>query len=123
MQRVLQGFSMIYLDHASSSRTESKFVEAAQSMLPHFYANPSAVHILGYSIHKQMEASKKKTAIAMGFESEEVFFTASGSEAVNMGIKGIAFASQHKGKHIITFASEHHCVLKSMKQLQNHFGF
>lgn len=118
-----QEFRVIYLDHASSSKTELRFVEAAQAMLPHFYANPSAAHMLGYSIQKQIDASKKKIAQAMGFQQEEVFFTASGSEAVNMAIKGIAFANQHKGKHLITVASEHHCVLESMKQLRDHFGF
>lgn len=123
MQRVLLEYRMIYLDHASSSRPEPKFVEAAQAMLPRFFANPSATHMLGYSISKKMEESKKKIANALGFEAEEVFFTASGSEAVNMGIKGIAFANQHKGKHLITFATEHHAVLESMKQLRDYFGF
>lgn len=120
---MLLEFRVIYLDHASSSQVEPQFVEAAQSMLPHFFANPSAPHMLGYTIYKQMHESKKKIAQAMGFEPSEVYFTASGSEAMNMAIKGIALANRDKGNHIITFASEHHCVLESVIQLRDHFDF
>ena len=114
---------MIYLDHASSSQVEQAFAEAAQAMLPRFYANPSAHHTLGYEINQAMEASRKKVSQAFGFSSDEVIFTASGSEAVNLAIKGIAIANQIKGKHIITVKTEHHCVLNSLQWLQEHLNF
>ncbi len=114
---------MIYLDHASSSKVEQAFAEAAQAMLPRFYANPNAHHKLGYEINQAMEASRRKVSQAFGFASDEVLFTASGSEAVNLAIKGIAIANQTKGKHIVTVKTEHHCVLNSLQWLQEHLNF
>ncbi len=114
---------MIYLDHASSSKVEQAFAEAAQAMLPRFYANPNAHHTLGYEISQLMEDSRKKVGKAFHFTPEEVIFTASGSEAVNLAIKGIAIANQNKGKHIITIKTEHHCVLNSVSWLKQWFQF
>src|SRR5690554_3250716 len=123
MQKVLQEFNMVYLDHASSSKINEKFAEAAKDMLPRFYANPSAQHILGYEIAQLMNKSRQKIAKAFNVLEKEVIFTASGCEALNMAIKGIALANKHQGNEIISVQTEHQCVLESLNYLEKHHDF
>lgn len=123
MQKVHLGFNMIYLDHASSSKVEEQFVEAAQNMLPRFFANPNAQHMLAHEVNMAMENSRKKIAKLFQRSPNEVIFTASGSEANNLAIKGIALANMKKGKHIISVKTEHLSVLNSLEYLReiHHF--
>ena len=55
-------------------------------------------------------------------EASEIVFTGGGSEADNLAIKGMAWAREKKGNHIITSSIEHHAVLNACKFLQDH-GF
>lgn len=114
---------MIYLDHASSSQVDPQFIKAAHSMLPDFFANPNAQHMLGYEISSLMDASRKKIAKHFKVLEKDVIFCASGSEAMNLAIKGVALANQHLGKHIISVPTEHHCVLNSLKYLETYHHF
>ncbi len=123
MLKVLQEFNMVYLDHASSSKINEKFAEAAKDMLPRFYANPSAQHILGYEIAQLMSKSRQKIAKAFNVLEKEVIFTASGCEALNMAIKGIALAHKQQGNEIISVQTEHQCVLESLTYLKKHHNF
>ena len=108
----------IYLDHAATTPTHPEVVEA---MLPYFtdaFGNPSSPHSLGQEAKAAVEEARDKIAHLIGVQSEEIIFTSGGTEADNFAIQGVAYASQHKGNHIITTSIEHHAVLEPCKFLE-----
>jgi cysteine desulfurase len=108
----------VYLDHASATPVRKPVIEA---MLPYFeehYGNPSTVYDMGSKIKDDIEAQRTKVAKLIGAKEKEIIFTSSGAEANNLAIKGVAFARQKKGKHIIISAIEHHSVLNSARFLE-----
>ena len=119
----MQSIPEIYFDYASTAPVHHEVIEATQTLLPQFYANPDSLHHLGYQVSELMRLSREKIAALLNISAETVLFTASASEANNMAIKGVAFANQHKGRHCITTKIEHSSVLNAFKQLQKYFGF
>ncbi len=105
----------VYLDHASATPVREEVIEA---MLPYFdrhFGNPSTVYDMGSQIKQVMEEQRAKVAKLISAKSQEIIFTSSGAEANNLAVKGVAFARQKKGKHIIISAIEHHSVLNSAR--------
>jgi cysteine desulfurase len=108
----------IYLDHAATTYVKDKVLK---DMLPYFtekFGNASSIYTIGRESKKAIEDAREKVAKALKCQTKEVFFTASGTEADNWAIKGVAFANREKGNHIITTAIEHHAVLHTCQYLE-----
>lgn len=108
----------IYLDHAATTPTHP---EVVQAMLPYFteaFGNPSSIYSYGQEAKGAIEEARTKVAEFIGARSEEIIFTSGGTEADNFALKGIAYANEHKGNHIITTAIEHHAVIEACKFLE-----
>ena len=113
---------LIYLDNAATTKTAAEVVDA---MLPYFteqYGNPSSIYSLGRTGKEAVTEARETIAHSLGARSDEIYFTAGGSEADNWAIKAVAEAYGEKGKHIITSAIEHHAVLHTCQYLEKH-GF
>ena len=109
---------IIYLDNASTTKTAPEVVKA---MLPYFsehYGNPSSIYSLGTESKKAVSGVRESIAKSLGAATNEIYFTAGGSEADNWAIKATAEAYAQKGKHIITSAIEHHAVLHTCEYLE-----
>ncbi|GAG38263.1 unnamed protein product, partial [marine sediment metagenome] len=107
-----------YLDHASATPVRKEVLEA---MLPFFneqFGNPSNVYDMGSKVKEAIEEARTNVANLMGAKPAEIVFTSSGAEANNLAIKGVAFAKQKKGNHIIVTSIEHHSVLNSARFLE-----
>jgi len=108
----------IYLDHAATTPTRPEVVKA---ILPYFteaFGNPSSIYSYGQEAKGAVEEGRAKLAEFIGARSEEIVFTAGGTEADNLAVKGVAYANEHKGNHIITTSLEHHAVLEVCKFLE-----
>ncbi len=108
----------IYMDHAATTSTN---VEVVKAMEPYFslkYGNPNSIHSFGQEAREAVEEAREKIAHLIGANPSEIVFTAGGTEADNYAIKGIAWANQKKGNHIITSKIEHHAVLHSCQFLE-----
>ncbi len=108
----------IYLDHAATTAVKE---EVLKEMLPYYseiYGNASTVYSLGQKSKQALEGAREKCAKALGANADEIYFTASGSEADNWAIKGVARRNKSKGNHIITTAIEHHAVLHTCSALK-----
>ena len=112
----------VYLDHIAATPPRPEVLEA---MLPFFresYGNPQSLHASGQEALQAVDEARAKVAGLIGAASEEIIFTAGGSESNNSALKGMALANQARGKHIIVSAIEHASVLNSAKALER-FGF
>ncbi len=110
---------LIYLDNAATTPVDKKVMEA---MIPYFsekYGNASSVHLKGQEAKRAMEEARSIIARSIGAKSEEIYFTAGGTEANNFALKGLFFENKAGGKnHIITTKIEHDCVLNTCKWLE-----
>jgi len=100
----------IYMDNAATTRTHPDVVSAMLPYMTEYFGNPSSLYDFSREPKRAIEYAREQVAHAIGCKPEEVYFTAGGSESDNWAIKGIAFANQKKGKHIITSSIEHHAV-------------
>ena len=82
------------------------------------YGNPLSLYEPGIKAREALEAARSATADLINAKAKEIIFTASGAEANNFAMKGIAFALQNKGKHIIVSKVEHHSILNSARFLE-----
>jgi len=108
----------IYLDYAATTPTHPEVVKA---MLPYFteaFGNPSSIHSYGQEAKGAIEEARVKVASLISARGEEIVFTSGGTEADNFAIKGVAFANESRGNHIITSSVEHHAVIETCKFLE-----
>lgn len=112
----------IYLDHAATTALDRRVLDA---MIPYFtteYGNASSIYTLGRHAMQAIDSSREQVAEILHCRPTEIAFVGCGSESDNLAIKGMAFASQKKGNHIITSPIEHHAVLHTCQYLER-FGF
>ena len=105
----------VYMDHASATPVHKPVIDA---MLPYFheyFGNPSTVYDMGSKIKGVIEEQRAKVASLIGAKPNQIIFTSSGAEANNLAIKGVVFAKQKKGTHIIISSIEHHSVLNAAR--------
>lgn len=107
-----------YFDNAATTKVKDEVINA---MFPYFgieYGNPSSMYGLGRSAKRAIEEARKNVAELINADSNEIYFTAGGSESDNTAIKGIAQRNKNRGNHIITSKIEHPAVLNSCKSLE-----
>ncbi len=113
---------MIYLDYNASTplRAEvSSGLSASLGRLGAFPGNPSSVHGGGRELRTRLDWARATVARILQCEPREVCFTASGSEADALALKGSFFARSDPSRcRIVTSQIEHPAVLLSLKQLE-----
>lgn len=111
---------MIYLDNAATTKVADSVVEAMLPYFKEYYGNASSIYQLGAKSKEALDESREYIAGTLGAKTNEIYFTAGGSESDNWAIKATADAYAQKGKHIITSAIEHHAVLHTCEYLEKH---
>lgn len=108
----------LYLDNAATTKTAPEVLEA---MLPYFtekFGNPSSVYTFAAGNKEVVDVQRDRIAATLGAKSNEIYFTAGGSEADNWALKATADAYRDKGIHIITTKIEHHAILHTAQYLE-----
>ena len=111
---------MIYLDNAATTKVADSVVDAMLPYFKEYYGNASSIYQLGAKSKEALDESREYIAGTLGAKTNEIYFTAGGSESDNWAIKATADAYAQKGKHIITSAIEHHAVLHTCGYLEKH---
>ena len=109
---------MIYLDNAATTKTRPEVVEAMLPYFTEFYGNPSSVYTFSEKSKEAVTKAREIIADSLGVKSNEIYFTAGGSEADNWALVAAAEAYEAKGKHIITSKIEHHAILHTCEYLE-----
>ncbi len=112
----------VYLDHAATTPiladALSAFTEQASKL-----GNPSSLHTQGRATRKDLEDARESIAKAAGCLSSEIIFTASGTEANNIALKGLFWLGRKNGRNIVVISAiEHHAILDPAKWLLEHEG-
>ncbi|MDO5389671.1 MAG: cysteine desulfurase NifS [Eubacteriales bacterium] len=113
---------MIYLDNAATTKTAPEVVEAMLPYFSEYYGNPSSIYELAGASKKAITEGREKIADVLGAKSNEIYFTAGGSEADNWALKASFEAYKDKGNHIITTKIEHHAILHTCEYLEKERG-
>jgi len=113
----------VYMDYSAASPVDERVL---QDMMPYFsdkFGNPSSLHNAGREPKKALEEARTRVASLLNAKrKEEIIFTSGGTEASNIGIKGVAMRMKGEGKHIVTSSVEHISILNIMKYLEKN-GF
>lgn len=109
---------MIYLDNAATTRTAPEAVEAMLPYFTEYYGNAGGIYRLAGESRKALLQARETIAKTLGAQTNEIFFTAGGSESDNWALKAVFEAYRSKGRHIITSKIEHHAVLHTCAYLE-----
>lgn len=110
---------LIYLDNAATTKTRPEVVEAMLPYFTEYYGNPSSVYEFSGISKKAITGARETIADALGAKTNEIYFTAGGSESDNWALVAAAEAYSSKGKHIITTKIEHHAILHTCQYLES----
>jgi cysteine desulfurase len=109
---------MIYLDHAATTKLDPEVLAAMLPYLGDQFGNASSIYSLGRESRKAVDEARELTAAFFGARTKEIVFTSGGSEADNLALRGVAWASRSRGTHLITSQIEHSAVLNTCKALE-----
>lgn len=112
----------IYVDHAATTPLSPAAFKAITSQLQEL-GNPSSLHTHGRATRKALEDAREAIAQLVSCLPSEVIFTASGTEANNIALKGLWWNGKAQGKSVVVISAvEHHAILDPAHWLENHEG-
>ena len=109
-----------YFDHNATTPLDPCVLEAMLPFLSAGFANPSATYTAGREARRAIEQAREQVAAALDAVPSEVIFTASGSEANNLMVRGVADAwleAGHPPAAVACSAIEHPCVGEPVRAL------
>lgn len=109
---------MIYLDYAATTPTMDEVIDAMRPYQQEFFGNPSSVYAAGREAKKGLEEARERVAAAVGAQPAEILFTAGGTEADNLALKGAVAKADPRRRHVVTTSIEHHAVLHTAEWLE-----
>lgn len=132
---VLGGPERVYLDNNATTIMSAEVRELMLHVMEKEFGNPSSIYKEGRSARFIVESARRSVAMMLNTTAKRIVFTAGGSEANNLAIKGVFLAAisdcghrqfSDEGKrpfadrkfHAITSTIEHPSVLKAFRWLE-----
>jgi cysteine desulfurase len=110
---------VLYLDHAATSPVRPEVLEAMRPYLTGVFGNPSSHHTAGEAAASALDDARARVARVLGMRAGDVVFTAGGTEANNLAVKGIVLAALEAGRrHLVVSPIEHESILESAGYLR-----
>jgi cysteine desulfurase len=112
----------VYLDYAATAPMPPQVIDAYTAAL-RLVGNPSSIHSQGQESKRVLEEAREAVATSLGADRVEVTFTGGGTEAVNLGIKGLFWSRAQSGRRrILVPMAEHHATIEAVEWLEQHEG-
>ncbi|MBO9568203.1 MULTISPECIES: cysteine desulfurase family protein [Cellulomonas] len=114
----------VYLDHAATTPMRPRALAALTDALART-GNPSSLHTAGRTARRTVEEARERVAASLGARPSEVVWTAGGTEADNLAVKGLFWARHAQDvrrRRVVVSAVEHHAVLDPAFWLAEHSG-
>ena len=112
----------IYMDYAATTPVDKEVLKEMSPYFNKYYGNASSIHSIGKKAFEAVENSREQIASLLNSNSDEIIFTAGGTESDNIAIKGVTYKNKNKkgskGYNIITSEIEHPAVLETCKHLE-----
>ncbi len=115
----------VYMDHSATTPVHPQVVEAMRPYWSERFGNSESGHTVGLQAAMGLENARRSIAEILECRPAEIAFTASGTEADNLALRGAAWAARQNeaGNHIVTTPIEHPAVGQTVDQLHDLFGF
>ncbi len=112
--------SPIYLDYHATTPMDEAVLGAMMPYLTTRFGNASSrSHSYGWQAAEAVDIARHQVASLLSVEDQDIFFTSGATEGINMLLKGVAESSEGRGRHIISFHTEHHAVLDVLAWLES----
>jgi len=110
----------IFLDHASTTPVDKRVLAVMTPFFSKFFQNPSSLYESGVFAKKSLDDFRQRVARVLKTHSDEIVFTGSGTESVNLAILGVfeSFSKKDFKPHIIVSQFEHPAVLESARKIE-----
>ena len=110
----------VYLDHAATTPMLPEAIRAFTEAMS-VVGNPSSIHSQGQQAKRMLEEARETVAVALDCDPIEVVFTSGGTEAVNLGIKGLFWErnSAASRPRILAPGGEHHATVDTLTWLES----
>ncbi|MBB4919767.1 cysteine desulfurase family protein [Streptosporangium saharense] len=112
----------VYLDHNATTPVDPRVTEAMLPYLTTHFGNPSSAHPYADRPRRALATARARVAALVGAHPPEIVFTASGSEANLLALRGALLASGARAPHVITQVTEHPAVLETCRALERLHG-
>ena len=111
----------IYLDYHATTPVDPRVFAAMTPYFMEIFGNPASTsHRVGLQALAAVEQARKRIASALNASSpREIVFTSGSTESNNLAIKGVVRTCESRGRHVVTAATEHKCVLNACKALRD----
>ncbi|WP_425559610.1 cysteine desulfurase/sulfurtransferase TusA family protein [Kitasatospora terrestris] len=103
--------SVHYFDVASTAPLHPVARQALTAALDEGWADPARLYRSGRQARMLLDAARETVAEALGARPDEISFTASGTQAVQLGMLGALRGNRRRGAHLVHSAVEHSSVL------------
>ena len=114
--------SDIYFDNSATTKIDDKVLKQMNEFSLNYYANPSAMHRLGYLVEEEIKKATSSFADILNVSSKEIIWTSGGTESNNQAIISYVKTHAKEGNRIITTSFEHPSVLRAFEYLSS-IGF
>jgi cysteine desulfurase len=109
----------IYLDFNATAPVLPDVAATVARVMADTFGNPSSIHTFGQQAKAELDVARSSVATLIEADPSELVFTAGGTEADNMAIRGAAEALEPAGRrHLITTGIEHEAVLTTVRALE-----
>jgi|YNPNPStandDraft_1061719.scaffolds.fasta_scaffold06598_6 cysteine desulfurase len=114
---------MIYLDYAATTPVDERVLRVMRPFFSEIFGNPSSAHRFGQRAEAAVETARETVAGVLNCRPDEIIFTAGGTEADNLALRGVMLAEMESGRNrLLTARTEHAAVSKTAEHLEKYAG-